>query len=67
MKKELFKKNPFFSDERPFSCEYCPAAFRQLGTLNEHVKRRHVDGKNIICDQCSYRTTNLRDLEEHKR
>lgn len=33
----------FFSDEKPFSCEYCQTPFRRKDNLNRHIRHHHTE------------------------
>lgn len=53
------------SVEKPHRCTLCPAAFRNSGSMHEHI-RRHTDGsKQLICSFCEVVVFSNRDLTRH--
>lgn len=42
----------FHSDERPFKCSYCNAAFKQKVHRDTHIRGQHTGEKPYLCNQC---------------
>lgn len=45
----------FHSDERPFKCSYCNAAFKQKVHRDTHIRGQHTGEKPYLCNQCGRR------------
>lgn len=39
-------------DQKPFSCQHCEKAFRQLGKLKEHIHGHHSEDNPYRCKEC---------------
>lgn len=54
------------TDERPYMCYLCPAAFRRNSTLREHVLT-HTGEKPYVCEQCGNRFARKTSLVKHSQ
>ena len=54
------------SDERPFKCLQCDAAFKRLGHLAEHMGI-HTGERPFKCLHCDFAFKRLSHLTEHMR
>lgn len=53
--------------ERPilYRCNVCDRAFNRRYTLSCHIKRRHMEQRDVSCDVCTYMCYNKTELKEH--
>ena len=56
---------PYF----PYLCEKCGRAYRNRGTLTQHLKDHHIDAEKIVftCWICGKTLKRLRSLQRHMR
>jgi len=50
-----------------FICEICSKSFRTNNNLKMHTHRQHTKNNLFSCDQCSYETTHITSMKNHKR
>ncbi|CAG0883362.1 unnamed protein product [Darwinula stevensoni] len=46
------RKSSTVQNERPFRCDICGCAFKQRGTLTDHINSRHSEERPFQCDIC---------------
>ncbi|KAM3957679.1 zinc finger Y-chromosomal protein-like [Aphomia sociella] len=48
-----------------YKCNVCDRSFNRRYTLSCHMKRRHLEQKDVECDLCSYACYNKTELRDH--
>ena len=48
------------------NCQYCGSKFSSTGKKEVHEKSVHLNIRDIMCDECDYRTANAYKLKMHK-
>ncbi|CAG9574906.1 unnamed protein product [Danaus chrysippus] len=48
-----------------YKCNVCDALFKRRYALSCHMKRRHLDMRDITCDLCSYKCYTITELKAH--
>lgn len=48
-----------------YKCKVCDTAFKRRYALSCHMKRRHLEVKDVQCNVCSYKCYNRTELKAH--
>lgn len=55
------------SQERPFACSVCERRFKRNGDVAAHMKNRHRNERDHMCDVCNFGSNNKSAVERHRR
>lgn len=61
-----FEKHMDQHVNRPLKCHLCPNTFNRKGSLNRHVKTRHINVSFVNCDVCGKKYRGEHCLKKHK-
>ena len=50
-----------------FNCDLCDASYPVRKSLLRHIRLKHGDAKQFVCQHCVYKTTKKDHLEKHVR
>ena len=53
------------ADPLIYSCNYCNEQFKTKSRLDTHIKRKHLELKDMECDLCEKSFTNNVDVKTH--